>query len=273
MGSDSEESEMKASKRVRNLHQDFRQDLEIVITLAQKDFKVRYRNSVLGFLWSLVNPLAYMLIISLVFSLMLHLTVPNYESWLLLGILIWRFFQVGTSQGLYSLVSQPSLVTKIYLPRFLIVVSNNLANLMGSALEFVVLVPLLLFFGVSLTAYVLLLPVVLICEFILILGLSLSLSALNLRYRDFDQLWSIALQLGFYLSPIIYAASLIPSRFQFVYSLNPVTRLIGLARGIFLLQELPTLSDLIIMFVAIGVLFVLGVVVFLRLEKRFPEMI
>jgi ABC-type polysaccharide/polyol phosphate export permease len=96
---------------------------------------------------------------------------------------------------------------------------------------------------------------------------------LNLRYRDFDQLWSIALQLGFFLSPIVYNGSLIPSRFQFVYSLNPVTRLIGLVRGIFLLQGLPTLSDLFIMFVGIGALLVLGVLVFLRLEKRFPEMI
>ena len=255
------------------MHETFRQKLEIVITLAEKDFKVRYRNSVLGFLWSLLNPLAYMLIISLVFSLMLRLTVPNYESWLLMGILIWRFFQVGTSQGLYSLVSQPSLVTKFNLPRALIVLSNNLANLLGSALEFVVLVPLLLFFRVPLTVYALLLPVVLLCEFVLILGLSLSLSALNLRYRDFDQLWSIALQLGFFLSPIVYNGSLIPSRFQFVYSLNPVTRLIGLVRGIFLLQGLPTLSDLFIMFVGIGALLVLGVLVFLRLEKRFPEMI
>ena len=255
------------------MNKDLRQQFQILITLAEKDFKVRYRNSVLGFLWSLLNPLAYMLIIALVFSLMLRLTVPNYAPWLLMGILIWRFFQVGTSQGILSLVTQPSLVTKINLPRMLIVISNNLANLMGTALEFVVLLPLLLFFGVPLTPYAILLPLVLICEFVLVLALSLLLSALNLRYRDFDQLWDIALQLGFFLSPIAYDSSLIPVRFQFVYSLNPVTRMIGLARGVFLLQPLPKLSDLIILLSVIGVFLVLGVTVFLRLEKRFPEMI
>ena len=255
------------------MRKNFRQDLEIVITLAEKDFKVRYRNSVLGFFWSLLNPLAYMLIISLVFSLMLHLTFPNYASWLLVGILIWRFFQVGTSQGLFSLVSDPSLVTKVYLPRFLIVLSNNLANLLGSALEFIVLMPLMLYLGLSLSAYELLLPVVLFAEFVLIFGLSLSLSALTLRYRDFHELWDIALQLGFFISPIFYDSSSIPARFQFAYSLNPVTRLISLGRAVLLLQALPTLSDLVIMSSGIGALLVMGMVVFSQLERRFPEMI
>jgi lipopolysaccharide transport system permease protein len=262
-----------AKRKVRKVYKDFRQELDVIFTLAQKDFKVRYKNSILGFLWSLLNPLAYMVIISLVFSLMLHLTVPNYASWLLLGILIWRFFSVGTNQGLNSLISEPSLVTKVRLPRFIIVLSNNLANLFGSALEFVVLLPLLLYLGVSLTVYALLLPIVLIVELILVFGLSLSLSALTVRYRDFYQLWDIALQLGFFLSPIVYDASLIPQRYQWIYSLNPVTGLIILARGVFLLRPLPTLSDFAIMCATICVLFLVGAIVFSRLEKRFPEMI
>ena len=74
--------------------------LDIIVVLAQKDFKVRYRNSVLGFLWSLLNPLASMLILTLVFSFLLRVDIPGYPAWLLLGLLIWRFFSVGTSQGL-----------------------------------------------------------------------------------------------------------------------------------------------------------------------------
>jgi ABC-type polysaccharide/polyol phosphate export permease len=239
--------------------------------LAEKDFKVRYRNSVLGFLWSLLNPLAYMAILTLVFSFMLRMSIQNFAAWMLIALLVWRFFQVGTSQGLMSIVSNPSLVDKVYLPRYLIVLSNNLANFIGSSLEFLVLLPLLVWLGVGLTAYAFMLPLLLALEFLLVFAISLWLSALNMKYRDFYQLWDIALQLGFFLTPIVYSASLIPARFQLIYSLNPVTRLIEVERGIFLEQQLPTVFDMTVILASILFLLALGLLIFLRLEKRFAE--
>jgi lipopolysaccharide transport system permease protein len=239
--------------------------------LAQKDFKIRYRNSILGFLWSLLNPLAYMVILTLVFSFLLRVTIPNFAAWVLIGILVWRFFSIGTLQGLSTIVANPSLVSKVCIPRHVIVLSNNVANFLGSALEFLVLVPLLALLGVNLTAYALLLPVILVSEFLLVFGLSLSLSSLYLRYRDFYQLWDIALQLGFFLSPIVYDASLIPSRFQLVYSLNPVTRLIESTRDILLLNKLPTLFDNAVVLSSIVILLAIGFLIFRRLEGRFAE--
>jgi ABC-type polysaccharide/polyol phosphate export permease len=85
--------------------------LDVVVVLAQKDFKVRYRNSVLGFLWSLLNPLAYMVILTLVFSFLLRVSIPNFAPWVLIGLLVWRFFSIGTAQGLGSIVANPSLLT------------------------------------------------------------------------------------------------------------------------------------------------------------------
>jgi len=245
--------------------------VDMMTVLAQKDFKIRYRNSVLGFLWSLLNPLAYMVILTLVFSLLLRVSIPNFAAWVLIGILVWRFFSIGTAQGLSTLVANPSLVSKVCIPRHVIVLSNNVANFLGSALEFLVLVPLLALLGVDLTAYALFLPVILVSEFLLVFGLSLSLSALNLRYRDFYQLWDIALQLGFFLSPIVYDASLIPSGFQLVYSLNPVTRLIESARDIFLLNKLPTLFDNAVILSSIAIILAFGFLIFRRLEGRFAE--
>ena len=113
------------------MSRDLRNYFDILTVLAEKDFKVRYRNSVLGFLWSLLNPLAYMAILTLVFSFMLRMSIQNFAAWMLIALLVWRFFQVGTSQGLMSIVSNPSLVDKVYLPRYLIVLSNNLANFVG----------------------------------------------------------------------------------------------------------------------------------------------
>lgn len=245
--------------------------LDIITVLAQKDFKVRYRNSVLGFLWSLLNPLGYMVILTLVFSFLLRVNVPNFASWVLIGLLVWRFFSIATTQGLHSIVDNPSLVSKVYVPRQIIVLSNSVANLLGATLEFLVLLPLLVFLGANLTVYAVLLPGILIMEFLLIFGISLSLSALNLKYRDFDQLWGLALQLGFFLSPIVYDTSLIPERFHFLYSLNPVTRLIESTRDIFLFHKLPSLFDGAVIIASVVILMLVGLLIFGRLESRFAE--
>jgi len=245
--------------------------LDVIVVLAQKDFKIRYRTSILGFLWSLLNPLAYMVILTIVFSFVLRPNIENYAGWLLIGLLIWRFFYVGTAQGLLSVVMNPSLVTKVYLPRYVIVLANNVANFLGSALEFVALLPLLLLLGVKLTLNVLLLPAILFMEFLLVFGISLSLSSLNVRYRDFYQLWDIALQLGFFLCPIVYAIDSIPERFQMLYSLNPVTRLMESARAILLLQRLPSILDSTVVISSVAIFILIGVLIFERLEKRFAE--
>lgn len=245
--------------------------IDIIVVLAQKDFKVRYRNSVLGFLWSLLNPLAYMIVLTIVFSILLRVSIPNFAAWLLIGLLIWRFFQVGTSQSLSSIIGNPSLVTKVHVSRYVIVLANNLANSIGSALEFMVLLPLLVILGINLTLYALLLPLILILEFLLIFALSLFLSSLNLKYRDLSQLWDIALQLGFFVSPIVYDVSLIPVRYRFLYSLNPVTRLMEFARDMLLGRQLPTAFDSVVILIDIGILLVIGAAIFRSLEPKFAE--
>jgi len=249
----------------------FRYYFDVITVLAQKDFKVRYRNSILGFVWSLLNPLAYMIILTIVFSLLLKVTIPNYAAWLLIGLLVWRFFSIATSQGLFTIIGNPSLVNKVYVPRYIIVLSNNLANFLASLLEFLVLLPLLLVLGISFSVYAILLPVILLSEFLLIFGISLLLSSLNLRYRDFYQLWDISLQLGFFLSPIVYDPTLIPSKYRFLYSLNPVTRLIESLRAVFLHASLPTIFDCTVILASSTFFLLIGFIVFQALQVRFAE--
>lgn len=212
-----------------------------------------------------------MVILTLVFSVLLRASIPNFAAYLLLGILVWRFFAIGTSQSLGSIVGNPSLVSKVYFPRYLIVLSNNLANLLGSSLEFIVLLPLIVLLGVNLTPIVLVFPIVLALEFALVFGLSLSLSSLNMKYRDFYQIWDIALQLGFFVSPIVYDPSLIPPRYRFLYSLNPVTRLIEFMRDLFLRSSLPSSLESLIMLLDIALLLIVGFAIFRHLESRFVE--
>jgi ABC-type polysaccharide/polyol phosphate export permease len=145
------------------------------------------------------------------------------------------------------------------------------ANFLGASLEFLALLPLLVLMGVDLTAYALFLPAIVVAEFLLVFGLSLSLSSLNLKYRDFYQLWDIALQLGFFLSPIVYDPNLIPIRYRFLYSLNPVTCLIESAREVLLQHRLPSTFDSVVIVSTLGILAVVGFVIFRRLEGGFAE--
>jgi ABC-type polysaccharide/polyol phosphate export permease len=157
------------------------------------------------------------------------------------------------------------------MPRYLIVLSSSLANLLGAALEFAIFIPLLIFFGVIPGVVLLFLPVIILLEFLIIFGCSLSLAPLNVKYRDFYQIWEVALQLGFFLCPIVYEEQLVPTRFRFAYSLNPITRLMESARDILLSQQLPTPADIGIVCVAAAILIFIGVTIFRLLEPKLAE--
>jgi len=244
---------------------------ELVRNLTIKEFKLRYRNSVLGFIWSLLNPLAMMIILTLVFSTLLRVGIENFPVFLLPALLAWRFFSVSTSMSLYSIIGNSPLVTKIYFPRWLLVLSSNLANLIGSSLEFAVLFPLLIFLGMKISYLVFLLPVTLVLEFILIIGVSFILAPLNVYYRDFNEIWNITLQIGFFLCPIIYSINLIPERYLSAYSLNPMTRIIEAIRKILYYNALPTVEDFLIILASGLFLLLIGYLIFRRLEPRFAE--
>jgi ABC-type polysaccharide/polyol phosphate export permease len=244
---------------------------ELVRNLTVKEFKLRYRNSALGFLWSLLNPLAMMVILTVVFSTLLRAGIEKFPVFLLTALLTWRFFSISTSMALWSIIGNSPLVTKVYFSRWLLVLSSNLANLIGSTLEFIALFPLLIFLGMKLSFSTILLPAILAVEFLLITGVSLPLAALNVYYRDISQIWDLALQAGFFLCPIIYDVKLIPEPYLFPYSLNPMTRIIQSVRKILYYNTLPTLTDFAVPLVGGLLLILAGYAVFHRLEARFAE--
>ena len=244
---------------------------DVIWILVKKDFKIRYRNSALGFIWSLLNPLSTMIILTLVFSLLLKSGVQNFPIFLLSALLPWRFFSIGTMQAMWTIAGNPSLVKKIYLPRYVLVLTNNLASFISFLMEFLALLPIMVALGMMLTPHILLLPVVMIIEFLIVLGISLPLAALSVFYRDFYQIWEIALQLGFFLSPIFYDPNIIPERYRFFYSLNPVTRIIESTRKILFYNTLPTVFDLVTPLLTALLVLTIGYAIFRRFEPRFAE--
>jgi len=244
---------------------------ELIKILTISDLKVKYQSSALGFAWSLLNPLLMMLVLYLVFNNVFKSNQENYALYLLIGIVSWRFMANGTSSAMGAIVGKPSLVTKIYIPRQILVLSTVLSSFISSLLEFLVLLILLLAFGVKISANVLFFPAVHMIYFVMVYGISLALASLYVYYRDLNQIWEVLLQLGFFVSPVCYSISIVPENYIFYYMLNPVTLVMQIYRKTLLYGESPTSASLIYILLAAGILLIIGGAIFKRLERRFAE--
>jgi lipopolysaccharide transport system permease protein len=244
---------------------------ELIRIMTISELKVKYQSSILGFTWSLLNPLLMMLVLYFVFSNIFKATQNHFALYLLIGIVSWRFMANGTISAITSIVAKPSLVTKVHIPRQVLVLSTVLASFISSILEFVVLVPLLFILGVGLSPIILLFPIVHIIFFMTVYGLSLILASLYVYYKDLNQIWDVLIQMGFFLSPIVYPLSTVPEEYLPYYMLNPITVIIQMYRDVLLYHNAPAPTDLAFTFLVGTAMIFLGSVIFKRLERRFAE--
>lgn len=245
---------------------------ELIKNLVISDLKTKYSNSALGFAWSMLNPLLMMLVLFFVFSNVFK-NQDNLIGYLLTGILVWRFFSIGTSVAMNSIVSKSNLVTKIYIRREILTLSSVISSLISSFFEFLVLLPLLIILGIGLSATFLLFPFIHILFLMIVYGTGLILASLFVYYRDLNQIWDLILQVGFFLSPIFYPLSYVPQKYAFYYMLNPITVLINMYRAIILDGTLPGMYDIIYVFMVGSVLLFAGTVLFKKLSRGFAEVI
>lgn len=250
---------------------DLKQYYELTKTLALTEFKLRYHGSFLGYLWTLIKPLMLFGVLYVVFSILMRFPIEHYQVYLLLGIILWNFFAEGTSMGLASLMCKSNLVSKVNFPRILVVVASTFGTLITFILNFLVFIIFLILSDVSFDASMLFFPVYVVAEYIIILGVSLILSVLFVHFRDISHIWEIMLQLGFWLTPIIYTIEIVPVQYHSVFYLNPMARIIWYSRTIFLGGHIPSLwlNSLIIIFSV--VIFAFGLLVFNRLNRNIVE--
>lgn len=244
---------------------------ELIRILTISDLKIKYQSSVLGFAWSLLNPLLLMLVLYFVFSRAFTTTQENFALYLLIGIVTWRFLNNGTSSSIRSIVGRASLVTKVFIPRQVLVLSTVLSSFISSLLEFLVLFALLIVFGVDLSFNLLLFPFVTAVYFVMVYGLSLALASLYVYYRDLDQMWEVLLQLGFFLSPVVYPITAVPEEYLKLYMLNPVTVVMQTNREILLYAQAAPASSLLFIALTAVLILAAGSAIFNRLERRFAE--
>ena len=243
---------------------------ELIWNLTVADLKNRYQNTSLGFFWSLLSPLLLALVLYFIFS---HLfgREENFAINLLVGIMAWRFFATGTSASLGAIVGKPSLVTKVYIPRQILVLSTALANLISSLLEFIVLLPILFVLLGYLPATVPLFLVVHLIYFWFIFGAGLLLSALFVYFRDLNQIWDVLTNMLFFCSPIVYPLTIIPDSIMPYYLLNPVTLFIGMYRDVMVAGDLPSLYSIVVVIGFAIAAYLVGSFVFSKLQRRFAE--
>jgi lipopolysaccharide transport system permease protein len=243
----------------------------LIKKIAISDFKLRYKNSVLGFLWSLAEPLLMLTVLYFIFTNLMQMNVEHYQLFLLMGIISWNMLSRGTTMGLNSILGRPGLVQKVYFPREVLVISCCITAFLMTLFEFIVFGAFMVAFQVMPGITIVYGPLVLFIEFVLILGLSLGLAALNVYYRDVQYIWAVFMQAGFFASPIIYPISIIPANYIWLIRLNPMTRIIDMLRESVIYAGPPVLLDWIFITMAALSLLVVGYLIFRKLEPGFAE--
>jgi len=254
---------------------------ELIRNLVIRDLKVRYKNSVLGILWSLLNPLLMTIVFTVVFTLMLPNNTPNYPVFFMCGYLPWSFLSDSVGSGTNSIVGNAHLIKKVYFPREVLPLSNVLSGLVNFLLALVVLFGMILVFHVGLTASLLLLPVVIVAQVLFTLGLVFFLSTANVFYRDTQHIMQVVMQAWFFLTPIFYPIDIIPESAtvlgmtlnlqMWVRRLNPMASLIASYRDILLRGAVPGLDFLFRTVITCLAVFVVGYLIFCRYSKVFGE--
>ena len=246
----------------------------LVWLIAKMDFKLRYQGSVLGFLWALLKPLFVFSILNLVFSHLFAAEVPYYSLQLLTGILLWNFFAEGTSVGLTTMAGKAHLLTKIPFPRWVVVLAGSLQAFFTFFITISILLTSLLFFEVPLQLWQLALFLgYVVLLYALVLGFSLWVAPLFLRFRDINQIWEVLLLGGFFAAPVIYPLASTPSWLQPWLYLNPMTFLIEHARSVLFLGTVSRPDHHLIYVSLVSLFLLLGWWFFRRYEGRVVELL
>lgn len=243
----------------------------LISIFAITDLKLKYRNSILGFFWSILEPLFILAVLYVVFTHIFKSQIENYPIYLFLGIIMWGMFNRGTSLGLSSVLVKGGILTKIYFPREIPAISSTITSFLLMCLEFVVFTAFIIVLQFVPPITIIFLPLILIALFILSLGVSLPLSALNVYVRDIQYVWSVLMFAGFFAMPIIYSYEILPTWLNESLSLIPTAKILNMAHDVTIYGIFPQLLDWVYIFgTSFGIL-ALGYAIFKKLEKKLIE--
>jgi lipopolysaccharide transport system permease protein len=244
---------------------------DLLQTLVERNMKLRYKRSVMGFAWSLLNPLAQLLVFGFVFTTVLPLNIANYTVFLFSGLLPWTWFSGALLEATEAIVGNRELIRRPGFPIAVLPVITLLSHLVHFILALPVLLLFILAAKITLTWTILALPLIIIIQFVFMLSLAYLLSTIHVTFRDTQYLLNIILMLGFYLTPVFYDSAAVPQRLHLIYSLNPMYHLINAYRAILLHGVWPDFVSLSLVAAASLVLLGIGYWYFLSTSSQFVE--
>lgn len=237
--------------------------------LVARDFKTKYKRSVLGVLWSFLNPLLTMLVQYIVFSTLFKSDIPNFLLYLLIGVIFFNFFSEATSMSLGSITSNASLITKVYVPKYIYPIARILSSSINLFLSLIPLLVVALITGTSITWSYLLLPFSIICMIAFCLGIGFMLSASMVFFRDTQFLWGVVSMMWMYATPIFYPETIIPANFLTIYKMNPLYHIIRFTRTILIDGVSPEPKAYLFCFLVSFITLGIGAIIFKKTQDSF----
>lgn len=237
--------------------------------LVSRDIKIKYRRSVLGVLWTLLNPLFMMIILSFVFSNLFKFTVDNFPLYVLSGQVVFNFFSESTTQAMTSIIGSAPLIKKIYVPKYLFVISRIISSFINLLAAFTALLLVMIVTRAELHWTMLLVPIPLLMLVIFSLGVGLILAAITVKFRDIMHLYGVFTTALMYLTPVIYPFSALPEKIRLIVSINPITNYLIMFRDVVLNNQMFSLSNVLIGVVEALVVLALGLFVFYKHQDSF----
>ena len=244
---------------------------ELLKSSIKKDVGGKYKNSVLGVLWSFLYPLLQIAVYAIVFPLIMRSNMENYTVFVCCGLIPWNFFSTATSRTSFTMIENGNIIKKVYFPREILPLSVVTSEAINFIISTIIILAFVLGYGMGLSKYIIFYPLILIVQYFLLIGISFIVSSVTVYFRDLQHFIGIALQLLFYATPIVYATNIIPESYQWILRLNPMTFIIDGYRSIFYYQQQPDFISLGITLLVSLILCVVGYLLFSKLQKRFAE--
>ena len=245
---------------------------EMIASLIKRELRGKYKASVLGFLWTLMNPLLQMVVYIVVFSFILKSGIENFPIFLFVSLVPWNFFSISVTSGSTCVINQENLIKKIYFPRVILPISYVTSMFINMLLTFVVIFAVLLLTGYGLNLLAIcFLPLIMIIEYILALGICMITSALAVYFRDLEYIMGIITMAWMYLTPILYTADMVPESIRTVFNLNPMTPIIEAYQQILYHKQIPTMNTLVEAALIGIVAVIIGYWGFQKMQRKFVE--
>jgi lipopolysaccharide transport system permease protein len=244
---------------------------DLLRVLVDRDMKLLYKRSALGIAWTLINPLLQLAVFSFVFRSVIPINIPQFSSFAFSGLLIWTWSQTALFQATGLITSNKALIRQPNFPTAILPVVTTMTGLIHFLLALPVLIIFLAVDGVRPSSVLFVLPLLMVIQFVLTVGLAYPLAALNVTFRDTQHTLGVLLQMLFYLTPIFYDLNSVPKEFQPLYQLNPMVPLLEAYRAILLKGTQPDWQALLIVSLAVAVILPLGLAIFRRQSNTFVE--